>query len=412
MRRFTYLLLINLLIVITLYSCKTQPKTKNNTMKKPSNGTYSFDKGFLEKYTKPIELKNGDAAILLVPEYQGRVMTSTCNGDDGFSFGWINYDLIKQQKFVKHFNPFGGEERFWIGPEGGQFSVYFEKNKAFVFDNWFVPEEIDTKPFSLVSQDENSVQFKKAMHLTNYSGTNFELEVTRNINLLSKNQVKNTLGISGEAVSMVAYESSNSIQNMGEQAWQKETGLLSIWMLGMLIPSPEVTVVIPVKSGDEQHLGAHVNDDYFGKVSGDRLKVIDNTIFFKADGKSRGKIGVPPLRSTGLMGSYDAQNNALTILECIIPENATDFVNSAWEIQEKPYSGDALNSYNDGPLEDGSQMGPFYELESSSPALALKPQESYKHVQRTYHFKGDKQTLDKIAKKVLKVSIAEIENIF
>ena len=50
-----------------------------------------------------------------------------------------------------------------------------------------------------------------------------------------------------------------------------------------------------------------------------------------------------------------------------------------------PYSGDALNSYNDGPLEDGSQMGPFYELETSSPAAALKPGESITHSQITIH---------------------------
>ena len=71
-----------------------------------------------------------------------------------------------------------------------------------------------------------------------------------------------------------------------------------------------------------------------------------------------------------------------------------------------------MNSYNDGPLEDGSQMGPFYELESSSPALALEPKQSYTHLQRTYHFIGEKEMLDRITKKVLHVSINEIKNVF
>lgn len=411
MRRFSYLYLVGVLVVITLFSCNTQPKTKKSTMNKAKDGTYLFDKEFLEKYTKPVELTNGDASILVLPEYQGRVMTSTCNGDDGFSFGWINYDLIKQQKFVEHFNPFGGEERFWIGPEGGQFSVYFDKDKDFVFENWFVPEEIDTKPFDMVSQDENTVQFKKAMHLTNYSGTNFDFLVTRNVQLLSNEQVQRDLDISAANISVVAYKSSNTIRNTGEQAWKKETGLLSIWMLGMLIPSPEVTVVIPIKSGDAKLLGPKVNDDYFGKVSDSRLKVQGNKVFFKADGKSRGKIGIPPLRSTGIMGSYDAKNGALTILECKLPEGNTDYVNSTWELQENPYKGDALNSYNDGPLDDGSQMGPFYELETSSPALALKSGESYTHIQTTYHFQGAKEALNQISNKILGVSIDALENI-
>jgi len=57
-------------------------------------------------------------------------------------------------------------------------------------------------------------------------------------------------------------------------------------------------------------------------------------------------------------------------------------------------------------------MGPFYELESSSPALSLEPGESYTHLQRTYHFKGDLSSLDKIAIEVLRVSLKEIEDAF
>jgi hypothetical protein len=30
----------------------------------------------------------------------------------------MNHDLIASGKFEEHFSPFGGEERFWIGPEG------------------------------------------------------------------------------------------------------------------------------------------------------------------------------------------------------------------------------------------------------------------------------------------------------
>ena len=81
-------------------------------------------------------------------------------------------------------------------------------------------------------------------------------------------------------------------------------------------------------------------------------------------------------------------------------------------MQDDPFSGDAINSYNDGPLEDGTQMGPFYEIESSSPALALKPGESYAHIQRTYHFEGSEKELDVLAKKLLGVSIEEIKKQF
>ena len=391
-----------------------QKKDKSNPdeMKELSSGTYSYDRKILGKHLDIIELKDGKSAITILPAYQGRVMTSTCEGENGFSFGWMNYDLIESGEILEHFNPLGGEERFWIGPEGGQYSVYFKAGKEFVFDNWYVPAPIDTEPFELVSHDDTMACFKRRMTLENYSGTVFNLEVLRDVSLISREQIDEYLHISSKNTSVVAYESSNSILNSGQEKWVKESGLLSIWILGMMTPSPGVTVVIPIKTGTSSELGPEVNDDYFGKISDKRLKLVDNIVFFKADGKSRGKIGIPPLRTARFMGSYDSQNQALTIVECIIPENRTEFVNSAWELQENPYGGDAFNSYNDGPLEDGSQMGPFYELESSSPALALDPGESYTHLQRTYHFMGDISSLDKIAKEVLKASLKEIEGAF
>jgi len=194
--------------------------------------------------------------------------------------------------------------------------------------------------------------------------------------------------------------------------WERKTGLLSIWMLGMFNPSPSVIIVIPVKPGDEQIIGPKVNDNYFGKISGDRLKVSDDHIFFKADGKNRGKIGIPPLRATGVMGSFDSDNRILTLLICRLPDGKKDYVNSSWQIQENPFSGDALNSYNDGPLADGSQMGPFYELETSSPAADLKPGESLSHIQYTLHLTGEAQELDKVARKVLGVSLEDITGAF
>lgn len=51
-----------------------------------------------------------------------------------------------------------------------------------------------------------------------------------------------------------------------------------------------------------------------------------------------------------------------------------------------------MNSYNDDPVEDGEQLGNFYEIESSSPAVELSPGESLKHTHRTIHIQGSKAT--------------------
>lgn len=108
------------------------------------------------------------------------------------------------------------------------------------------------------------------------------------------------------------------------------------------------------------------------------------------------------------MGSYNEETNVLTVVKFSFDEKVSDYVNSMWEIQEDPFAGDVANSYNDGPLEDGSQMGPFYELESSSPAAGLEPGSSLTHIHTTLHLTGDKSTMDQIVQKVFGVSLAEV----
>jgi len=413
--------LICILCASIFLSCKTD--SKNNTKEQPNStakntfspGDFGYDKSFLQEHFKNtivLESEDKKASIILLPELQGRVMTSTLGGDKGISFGWINHKLISSKEVNNKFNAFGGEERLWLGPEGGQFSMFFKPKTEFNFANWNVPSFMDTDTFAVVDRSANSASFQKEVRFKNHSGTLFEIELTRKVSLLTQGQIIKALQLNSKDFSAVGYESQNTLKNTGEAAWKEETGLVSIWILCMLNPSPGVTVVVPIKEGNEHEFGVKVNDNYFGKVAPDRLKSTDKTVFFKADGKSRGKIGFTSKRATKHIGSYDAINKTLTILEIDAPKKTDKYVNSAWEIQEAPFSGDVINSYNDGPLDDGSQMGPFYELESSSPALALDKQESYSHTQRMYHFSGSVKSLNSISEHVLNVSIEEIENVF
>ena len=374
--------------------------------------SFGKDLAFLQQYTDVVVLsdKPDGAQVAVVPSLQGRVMTSTAEGPDGLSFGWINRRLVASDKPLKHFNPYGGEDRFWLGPEGGQFSIYFAKDVPFDLEHWFVPPAIDTEPFKVVTKTANRIHCRREMELTNYSGTPFSLRVDREVRLISDRGAWNHLGVVSSArVKMVAYESLNRITNTGKDPWKKETGLLSIWILGMFTPSPTTTVVVPINAGKDSELGRRVKDDYFGKVPGDRLIVKDNVVFFSADGKCRSKIGFNPRRAKGIEGSYDATHKVLTLVQYTLPKGATDYVNSMWELQKDPYSGDAANSYNDGPPAPGKKpMGPFYELESSSPAAALAPGQTLEHVHRTIHLRGQDKDLDAVARATLGVGIEEI----
>jgi hypothetical protein len=90
-----------------------------------------------------------------------------------------------------------------------------------------------------------------------------------------------------------------------------------------------------------------------------------------------------------------------------------DYVDSRWQTQSAPFSGDVTNSYNDGPPAPGQPpLGPFYEIESSSPAAELGPSQSLTHTHRTIHVMGDPSTLDSVARATLAVSLEDIRTAF
>jgi hypothetical protein len=312
-------------------------------------------------------------------------------------------------------NAFGGEDRFWLGPEGGQFSIFFAKGAKFEFANWFTPAIFDTLPFNVVSRAPTKAVFGTKFGLTNYSGTRFEVAVEREVQLIAPSTAWKDLGLKADKdVSLVAYASNNKITNKGEEAWKKETGLLSIWILGMFTPSPSVTIVVPIKPGPESELGSKITAyASFGVIPPERLKAEENLIYFRGDGKFRSKIGINPKRSKGVLGAYDADNKVLTIVQFDQPAGVTDYVNSLWELQKNPYGGDVANSYNDGPVGPGQPpMGPFFEMESSSPAAALAPGKSLTHIHRTFHLSGPEPALDRVARATLGVSLDEIKSAF
>jgi hypothetical protein len=407
------------LFVLMIFTpgCSSSSNKNSNKMKESiPRGKYGYDVAFFSDHKiKTLELKSSDskACILLVPSYQGRVMTSSVDGNDGASFGWINYKFIEAGKPSSQFNPFGGEERIWLGPEGGPFSIYFKKGVDQAFANWVVPKEIDTEPFDIVSQSSDRVSFSRNFELANASGADLKIGIQRNVKILSAGETENALGMQlDKSLSFVAYESENTLINRGEAAWNERSGALSIWMLAMFNPSPSGVVFIPYKPGSEDAAGKIVNDDYFGKVPSDRLIVKDGILFFKTDGKFRSKIGLPPKRAMEYCGSYDPEKRVLTLLWYSAPEKPGKYVNSKWGDQTDPFSGDAVNSYNDGPVADGSIMGPFYEIESSSPAAMLPAGGKITHTQRIFHITGGEEQLTKITEKLFGHSLTEIAKAF
>lgn len=416
MKNFNHLVTITLATSLLL-SCgnnNTKKGDESMSMETYKKGTFGYDLNYLSKKDSLIVLKgeNDNAQVIVSPKYQAKVFTSTADGLSGRSMGFIGYKAFELSTPDEHMNGFGGENRFWLGPEGGQYSVYFEPGKKQVYDNWHTPKPIDIEPWVLVSATGQKVEMRKEMEVKNYVGTQLKLNVDRTIEFLNPDKIKSSLGVElSDNVKSVAYSTQNVITNKNNFEWTKKTGTICIWMLDMFIPAPKAVTVIPFHAGDEKAMGKIVTSDYFGEIPADRLTVKGNTLFFKTDGNHRGKLGLNSFRTTGIAGNYDPDSKRLTITTFGVEKGAT-YLNQEWNPTKNPLVGDAMNAYNDGPLEDGSIMGPFLEVESCSPAAFLKSGEAQSHNHNVYHFVGEVADLNPIAKKLLGVSIEEIINSF
>src|SRR5688500_1395122 len=136
----------------------TQPAPAPQQSAAAAASPFQSDLAFLRQHTEVIVLSDasGAAQVVVAPEYQGRVMTSTTGGADAPSFGWIGRAAISARQRQPHINVFGGEDRFWLGPEGGQFSLYFKRGDPFDLDHWQVPDAIDWGKWDVDNRSANA----------------------------------------------------------------------------------------------------------------------------------------------------------------------------------------------------------------------------------------------------------------
>ncbi len=380
--------------------------------------SYREARAFLSRHTNVVELTDKQGArVAVCPVWQGRVMTSTCEGPEGLSFGFINREFSESGEKNPHFNNYGGEDRFWLSPEGGPFSLWFEPGVEQTLDHWYTPPAFNEGPFQVTSTPEaGACRMATRMQFDNASGAKFDLAVTRVVRLLGKNDFANLFGkaaantLSQSDVNKVGYESINTITNIG-RATTKEKGLVSMWILGMYNSGPDTVVLVPYEAGDEKKQGPVVKSDYFGDVPPERLKITPEAILFLADGNFRSKIGTSQKRAKPVLGSIDFANGVLTLVHFSMPKDPTQlpYMNNMWGEQQDPFHGDVANAYNDGPPAPGEKgLGAFYEIESLSPAVEMKTGQSLSHFHRTVHVQADSETLGELARQVLGVDLEAV----
>lgn len=401
-----------MLLSLGLSACSQGKKQVD--MEVYEKGTFGYDLGYLAAKDSLVVLtgEGGDAQVVVSPKYQAKVFTSTADGRTGTSLGYLNYEALEATEVNRHMNGYGGENRFWIGPEGGQYSVFFEPGTEQVYDNWHTPRAIDVEPWRVVASDRGSVRLAKEMEVRNYRGTALRLAIDREVRLLSPAEVKRMLGVeAGSGIQTVAYATCNSVRNLNDFAWTEQTGTICMWMLDMFKVAPEALTIVPFVEGPEDRLGKIATTDYFGDIPSDRIRVEDGVLYLKTDGKYRSKLGVNPKRTKAVAANYNPALKCLTVTTFDVDPGAV-YLNQEWNPAKDPLVGDALNAYNDGPLEDGSIMGPFLEIESASPAAFLQPGDRQVHRHNVFHFVGEERALDAVSRSVLGVALSKIKSIF
>jgi len=286
--------------------------------------------------------------------------------------------------------------------------LWFRPGNQFTLVDFQTPAGFDSGAFEVTQSSARAVTMTREFEVTNHSGTRFTCAARRTIRLLDAESA--SLGLASPlpaGLRWVGFESVNALTNAGAAPWRQETGLLCIRILGMFNPLPCGQVIAPFVPGDDAQLGPKVHP-YFGAIPPERLRVGEDHALFTCDGACRTKIGISPRRARNVVGSWDPDAGVLTVVAFNLPGAAhrLPYVNSQWEIQQNPYDGEVVNSYNDGrdPI-TGTVLGPFHELETSSAVADLAPGETIVRVHRTFHFTSSRHALDALFQKALGVDL-------
>ena len=365
---------------------------------------------------KVFTLSNPDGGkVLVTPGLMGRALTARVGSIS--SVGYVSLREIEAGPRDVPWNNYGGLDRFWVGPETGEFGIFFKPGVKLEMENWRVPEDLNKGGMKKVESEvdqEGVITLTKNMTFRNFSGTEFQIKATREIGIIPSDKLNEELGtLLPDGVSFVGSYSMNTLTNIGEDKWEKENGLLNIWILGQFNAGPKTLVIAPSRPGDESELGSRFTDKYLGELSKDapdRIKVIDNAIIFRADARLESKFGLNPNRSTGFAGSYDPMSKLLIIVKFDVHSKSDLYADFTWKTDDPdPFKGDVFQSYNSGGEKPGQiSSHPFYELESTSPCKELNPNEEIIHRHATFCFVGDPGNLEKLAEKVLGVSLQKV----
>ena len=370
-----------------------------------ADADYAADLALIGERAGVHELRLGPLRLAVVPDWQLRVATGAF-APDGSSLGWLNRPKLRSGEVDERANLWGGLERLWLGPEGGPGTVFFAPGDDYHLDRWTIPALVDRVPFRVASAGQARIAAVAEGDVLNRAGERFEVRLQRSIELLEPGRALGAplpFGVQG-----LGFVSDNALFNVGTMAWSRPNGGLCLWLAGMFPHAEQAVAYAPAPAAATPRAVG----DYFHALDASRLRPVGSGMAFRVDGEHRSKIGIPAANATGWMGAWDPVRGRLTLVQAEVDAGA-EYLEARWSADRGPFGGEALHLYNDGPPEPGAApFGPFFELESSSPAAILAPGERRSHRSTTTMLTGSRAGLDDIARAHLGVSLSDLESAF
>lgn len=361
------------------------------------NETFKQIVSFLAKNNMtPVTLTKRNSMIAVSPELAGRVIAVSSEGLNGINPLFTKKEAMINPNLDKPYDPEGGH-RWWPIPEGQRdWSFYLPVGTTdFSIGNlnkvWKVPAYFDKAVFCKYLILENQVTLTTILRFINAKGSIFDTKVGLSYSL---EDLPNSIKEKVIDYSYVGYRQTITFNNIGNEIWDKNHGMIGSWSLNMLKSGENTYIVLPVKPGtidqvvDYKMSGPNKDN----KVPTDRFLKRDNYGLFKADGRYRGKLGLRPNISTGNIASIDLDNGLLTVMN--VPLTARKYIDNRWVPDERFY-GTVIDCYNDSGDIAGKGPISMFELEGvSPPVMAQKPDESNLFAVTVQYFKTDPSKIE------------------
>ena len=319
---------------------------------------------YLIQKTQVVELCNQlGVRIAVCPEWNGRVLTSTCDGLEGDSFGGVNVQAIDAERF----EDFGGEDHWTISPLVHSFTV----------------ETIR----------ENKAVLQRTIQMADANGTTAEFQLSRAISLLSRQNIGTLFGdvitdsLERDDVSVVGFCTENTVRS-------QENVCVASRLRGMFNANPNAVIILSIPPDSFASASSLVDIDYLGGSPHGRIRHLPQTLLVRADGQRHCRITMPFSFSSSIIGAVEFRLGTLTLWTCDLPGDSEE---------------DMVRIYNHGRSHvSESDLAAYYEMNCFSAPQELQPDNSLTYCQSILHLNADNTILDDLVQQIFEVSLAEI----